>query len=211
MRRDMMDFLMSRDGRMGMPYMRDGRNPYGSRRRDRMRSREEYDDYEDDSARSRNSMGRYTRDGHHMPRGYYGEYGDTPFYVREDNMYDYGRGRDYSYGREYPDYGEDKLNKRELDEWIDKLLKELSPDEKEMLKFDKIIKRAKDMGIKFEKMTEDEFYVTVLMVFTDYKDSIGKSNLDMYIRIAKDWLCDPDAGVQYGEKLAAYYDYIVRA
>lgn len=207
------------------------------------RGRREERDY---ARRRRNSRGQFTRDyrmeedGHHYPREereYYGTYGDTPFYMRGGEMYDfasrrdyddYGRGRDYArrrdyargrrdygYGRDYNydygrDYGEDeKLDREEIDEWIEKLLKELSTDEKEMLKMDKVVKRATDLGIKFDKFDEREFYVTTLMVFTDYKQTLGKSNIDLYVRIGKDWLEDPDAEVRYGSKLAAYYDSIV--
>lgn len=37
----------------------------------------------------------------------------------------------------------------------------------------------------------------------------GKANTDMYLKMAKDFLEDKDAGVKFGEKLAAYYDNIV--
>ena len=34
-------------------------------------------------------------------------------------------------------------------------------------------------------------------------------NVDIYIRLAKDFLYDDDASVKYSEKLAKYYDEIV--
>ena len=74
---------------------------------------------------------------------------------------------------------------------------------------EKVIKRAYDMSIEFDKFSEEEFYVTVLMLYTDYKDTIGKGNAEIYIKLAKDFLCDEDAELQYGEKLAAYYEDIV--
>lgn len=212
-RGNMMDYLMSRDRRM-LP-------------RDYARERRENEmgmDYA--RSRRRNSRGQYMRDsryepymeedGHYgMGRGYYGSYGNTPFYVREEEMYgdrDYRRDRNYEkdYGYER-DYGEGKLSKRDIDEWVEDLMKQLATDEKEMFKIDKVVKKAEELGIKFDKFTENELYVTTLMFLTDYKSTLGKSNIDMYIRLAKDFLCDEDAGVRYGEKLAAYYDFIVCA
>jgi hypothetical protein len=55
---------------------------------------------------------------------------------------------------------------------------------------------------------EKEFEVAVLMVYTDYKRTIGK-NVDMAIRLAYDWLVDEDVAVKGAEKLAVYYDCIV--
>ena len=74
---------------------------------------------------------------------------------------------------------------------------------------EKVIKRANDMRIEFDKFSEEEFYVTVLMLYTDYKDTIGKGNAEIYIKLAKDFLCDEDAEVQKKKKLAAYYEGIV--
>ena len=34
-------------------------------------------------------------------------------------------------------------------------------------------------------------------------------NTDIYLKLAKAWLCDEDVALRYGEKLAAYHDYIV--
>ena len=72
-----------------------------------------------------------------------------------------------------------------------------------------IMKKAQEMGIKFDKFTEEEFYTTVLMLYSDYKSSLGTANADIYLKLAKDWLCDEDAEMQYGEKLAAYYESVV--
>ena len=145
--------------------------------------------------------------------GYFtGYYGGGEDYARSGRMRDYRYEEDYRMPRDYrdyADYGSERLERHEIDHWVEKLMKNLNPDEKEMLKMDKIMKKAQDMGIKFDKFSEDEFYVTVLMTYTDYKDTVGKSNIDMYVRLAKDWLCDEDTGVRYGEKLASYYDNVV--
>lgn len=153
------------------------------------------------------------RDGHYpMNEGhtYYpieamgtfnGYYGVPEDYARG------GRGRDYGY--DYAgDYGE-TLNKQELEHWKKKLMKEV--DEKDYKFFEKenIVQKAKQMGIQFDKFTEEELAVATLMMYTDYCKTLGSSNMDLYIRLAKDWLCDEDVEVQYGEKLAIYHDCIV--
>lgn len=119
-----------------------------------------------------------------------------------------GRYMDYGYGY---DYGEDEevLDERELMDWSKKLLKEVDQNYKDYFTVDNIEKKAKDLGIDFKEFTFSEFYTTVLMMFTDYFKTLGAGNMDTYLRLAKDWLCDEDAEVQYGEKLAKYYDEIV--
>ena len=223
-RNSMGRYMSRRDRGMDYGYGRDYRDyrdmEYGSRgsdytysRQGRERGRSDYEyDRGYDMAYDANDM--RGRDMHHMggrgetyypieAMGYFnGYYGGGHDMAR-------GRGRDYRDYGDYSDYGSDKLERKELDEWCEKLMRHLNPDEKEMLKMDKIMKKAQDMGIRFDKFSEDEFYIAVLMAFTDYKDTVGKSNIDMYIRLAKDWLCDEDAGVRYGEKLASYYDNIV--
>ena len=68
-----------------------------------------------------------------------------------------------------------------------------------------------EMGLKFDKFTMEEFMVTALMMYTDYCKTLGTANMEIYLRLAKEWLCDEDVAVKYGEKLATYYDYIVEA
>ena len=93
---------------------------------------------------------------------------------------------------------------------VEKLINELEHDEKEMFKMDRVLQRAKDMGIKFDKeYDEHEFYVTVLMSYTDYKKTIGKGNMEGSLSLAKEFLEDEDSPIKGGEKLAVYYDEIV--
>ena len=108
------------------------------------------------------------------------------------------------------DYGQgDYLEDDELMDWQDELLQEMEEKDKQLLKKDMIMKKAQEIGIKFDKFTEEEFYTTVLMLYSDYKSSLGTANADIYLKLAKDWLCDEDAEMQYGEKLAAYYESVV--
>lgn len=159
-------------------------------------------------------------------RELYGYYGDTPFEIRRnypmrDREMDYargGRGRDrnmdygdYNYNR--MDYGEDEtmLSKEELDEWIEELMQDFDAREKEMFKKEKIMKRAEDLSIKFDHFKPEEYYATVIMLYKDYKKTLGAANVDIYLRLAKDWLMDDDVEMKHGEKLAAYYDNVVMA
>ena len=131
-----------------------------------------------------------------------------------DYNYDYARGDyrrgDYA-GSDYAgDYGE-KLVKEELEEWKKKLMKEVDEKDHAFFTKDNIAQKAKQMGIKFDEFTEEELAVTALMMYSDYcktlKPMLG-SNMDVYIKLAKDFLTDPDASVKGGEKLAIYYDNI---
>lgn len=219
-------------------YMReDGRNPYGSRggyvsgRRPRRDRASEYDDGYDRAGYDREYDGRYDysedsryrdeRDYNYDERSreYRGYFGDNPFYLEQMDMpYDMRRGRDYRVGRGMTrgmfrggrrDYESHNMTAHDVEEWKEKLYRQLDDSDKESFKIEKIIKRASENRVDFSKFTEDEFYVTVLMMYTDYKNTLGKGNVDIYIRLAKDFLCDEDASVKYGEKLAVYYEEIV--
>ncbi|MCQ2076520.1 MAG: hypothetical protein MJZ20_05715 [Bacteroidaceae bacterium] len=168
----------------------DGRNPYGSR---------------GGYVTSRRPRG----DRADMDNAY--EY-EGSFRGGDHNMYDerymdgrrgYRGRRDYASGR--------RLDMRELEEWHKKLMSKVPDSSKEMLSEDKIMKKVKEHGIKMDKFTEDEFIVTVIMMFTDYWETAGRGNLDMYVKLAEDFLCDEDAALKGSEKLAAYYDNIVMA
>lgn len=152
-------------------------------------------------------------------RELYGYYGDTPFEIRRNYpMRDHARGEnrgyDYNYNRDYGmDYGEDEtmLSKEELEEWDEELMEKFDTREKEMFKKDKVMKRAEDLSIKFDHFKPEEYYTTVIMLYSDYKKTLGTANIDIYLRLAKDWLMDDDVEMKYGEKLAAYYDNVVMA
>ena len=187
-----MGFPYSMEGGRDMRDMRDMRNPYGSKvgyvtSRRPGRDRSEYGDqgYYSGEFRGRSGDHRSGRD-----RRDYGDYGDYNDYA----PYDYGGGY---------------LSKEELSRWEKKLYGEMEKGECEMLSREKIMKRAKEVGSKYDEFTEDEFVATVLMLYTDYCKTLGKANIDMYIKMAKDFLDDKDAGVKYGEKLTAYYDHVV--
>ena len=184
-------------------------------------------DYEMDGRDYRGGM-----DGHHQGmggyrpieamgyfNGYYGmpeeDYARGGRGSRMDYGYDMrgrGRGRDYGYdygdyGDDYGDYGE-TLSEKELEEWNKKLLGQLDEREKQVFSKDTIMQKAKSMGKPMEGFGEKELYVATIMIYTDYKSSIGM-NPDLAIKLAYDWLSDKDVAVKGAEKLAVYYDCIV--
>ena len=227
-RRRMMDYIMSRDGR----------NPYGSRggyvvsrdprdrrmmRRMGMRDRammggEDYNREEMDYDYDRPDM-MMRGDSHYEPievmgrfNGYYGSNED---YARGMREQDYNYGRDYGY-MPYPPYmmdyasqGSEYLSDRDLQMWADKLMKKVEDKDKQFLSRENIRKRADEMGIKFEKYSFEEFYVVVLMKYTDHCKTLGTANMDIYLKLAKDFLEDEDSSLKYGERLAAYYDFVI--
>lgn len=221
-------------------YMRrrrmDGRNPYGSRggyvttRRPRRDRNEDYRYDRDREYRGRRDHRedyepRYRRDYDDIDRSVdvVGYYGATPFSMRGRAGYD-----DYAYtsgisenvdrvdGYYYPpmppiyDYEGGYLTDDEMMHWQRRMKESLPESEAEGISREKVLKRAKDMGLEFDKFSENEFYTAFLMSYTDNYKTFGKSALDTYIRLAKNFLCDDDAGVRYGEKLATYYDAIVK-
>lgn len=133
--------------------------------------------------------------GGDMARGGRRDYGDY--------NYDMRGGRDYGY-----DFGE-MLEKEDAEEWAEKLKKEVDEKDKQFFSKEHLKKKAEEMGIKFDKFSFEDFMVTSLMVYTDFCKTLGSANMDLYLRLAKDWLMDEDVAVKYGRKLAAYYDYIV--
>ena len=173
--------------------MRDGRNPYGSRG-GYVRDSRGYD---------------YNYDGRMMDRRGYDYY---PFEVRgrvgsrypEDYNYDSDMRYDY-----YPRDGHSTMSEEELKHWGKKLLDEVNDKDRQYLKMESVIKKAEQMGIRFDEFTPYEYYITVLMMFTDYSKTLGTANYDIYIKLAKDWLCDEDVAAQYGKKLTAYYENVV--
>ena len=154
--------------------------------------------------------GRYDRGdmdyGYDMRRGNRGmDYNDMDYAGRDYAIYDQ-RGDYGYYGMDR--HGSDMLDERTLEMWSRELLNELEPMHQQKFKMDAVIKKAEEMGIRFDKFTPAEFYATVVMIASDFGKTVGMNNIDLITRMAKDWLCDPDAGVKYGKKLSAYYHHI---
>lgn len=197
---------------------RRNRNPYGSRGG--------YVDSRRDYAGRRMGTG---------PRGR--DYGQTPFeQMQERNRYDmnqdyndyadyndyemdYNDYGDYDYEMDYEqdyrrggrrDYGSNKLEKEDYQEWIGKLMEEVDHKDSEMFKKEKIMQKAQELGIKPEGFTMDDLYLTTIMMYTDYYKTLGNANISIYVKLAKDWLMDKDVSVKGSEKLASYYENIVK-
>ena len=206
-----------RRGDRGMDYgmypeMRDGRvirsyptiHPQGDYTGDM-----NYDMARGGDYRGRQMMG----DGHYM-HGRQSGYEPVEFMGYCQGYYgspdqDYGRRGDYGYDYGYPygDFGE-TLSEQELDEWCHKLKGQLDEREKQMFSKEMITQKAKQMGKQMEGFGEKELEVATLMVYTDYKNSIGQ-NPDLAVKLAYDWLTDKDVKVKGAQKLAVYYDEIV--
>lgn len=202
------------DRRMGRDYANDYPNRYSDSENQRLNSQRE-----EDYVRGRGY------DGHYEPieimgrfNGYYGGAEDYSRGMREQ---DYNYGRDYGYMPYYPpymmDYGYDRdyaqggeyMPDKDIKMWADKLMRDVEEKDKQFLSKENIRKRADEMGIKFDKYSFEEFYVTVLMKYTDHCKTLGTANMDIYLKLAKDFFEDPDTALRYGEKLAAYYYDIV--
>lgn len=212
-RRAMRDRNMNEDYNYEHDYRGYGDNQYSSQRGntsssqyDHERGRRDYErggQYDGGSRYPFMVEGEFARyDAHHYP----------PYYM-QDPRYDYanrGGRRDYNMDYRY-DYGNGMLEDEDIEEWSEKLKKEVEDKDKQFFSKENIKKKAMEMGLKFDKFTMEEFMVTALMMYTDYCKTLGTANMEIYLRLAKDWLCDEDVAVKYGEKLATYYDYIVEA
>lgn len=146
---------------------------------------------------------------------YRSDYRNGPMHFESDRRYDVmdeRRRRSSTTGRYMRDRhmtGDEKLPEEDIERWTKSLLSEMEERDRQQLKMDTVMKRAQDMGISFEKFTPEEFYVTVVMLHTDFSKALPAQPMDTYIKMAKAWLCDPDAAKRYGKKLAAYYEEIV--
>lgn len=201
------------DRRMGRDYANDYPNRYSDSENQRLNNQ-----------REESYMRGREYDVHYEPieimgrfNGYYGNAEDYARGMREQD-YNYGRDygympyppymMDYGYGRDYAQGGE-YLSDKELKMWADKLMRDVEEKDKQFLSRENIRKRADEMGIKFDKYSFEEFYVVVLMKYTDHCKTLGTANMDIYLKLAKDFFEDPDTALRYGEKLAAYYYDIV--
>lgn len=180
------DRAMRRDMRRNMQDMRDRHYSYGRdyHYNDMAESRGRYDyaTYQNrDNARD-------YRDNQRV-REYNGSYGNTPFEMTSREDY--------------------KLERDDIDLWVEKLIRELEQDEKSTFRMETVIRKAKELGERFDNYNEDELYAATLMIYTDYKNRLGKNNIDMAIKLARDFLNDKDSALQGAEKLATYYDCII--
>lgn len=115
----------------------------------------------------------------------------------------------YGYGRPYNSYGSmdyssgEKEYKEDIKKWIERLKRY----DKFGMTMDQLIQHSKQMGVKYDTYSEEEFYATYLMAMSDYK-TIG-NDPNLYITVAKDFLEDEDSALKGSEKLCAYYYTII--
>lgn len=126
-------------------------------------------------------------------------YGDRRSYGDRNDYRSYDDSRRRDYGRE-----------DNLEVWKHRLMREIDEKGKQMFRMDSFMKRAEDMGIRFERFSPEELHVTAVMLYSDFAEALGNMPVDIYIKMAKAWLCDPDAAVRYGDKLEAYQKHIVQ-
>ena len=176
-----------------MRYPRDGRMPHSGYMPRRPMRNDRGGDYNYDYDQPR--MGRNS------------EYGGENYDMRSDMRYDdYERHYDFEYNQ-YDGKGME-LSRREMKMWEKKME---NSDGTHGLKFkeEQILPIAQQHCIKFGKdFTEDEFVMTVNMMYSDYCKVLG-GDMQLYVKMAKAFLCDDDFDGTGSEKLALYYRYIV--
>lgn len=211
------DFL-SRD--MREMRSRDRRNPYGSRGGYIMNDRRGHDYAYD-------RMGDMARDGQYSDAQGYRNYGRSIYptglssnqYARQldrnsdyygdmtrrvgyfdyntyDQAYDMRDGRDMDHNF--------KLTPTEIRKW-DKELKRTIRNGG--MSVDQIQQMAQQLGIRFEEFTPELLTVTANMIESDYGETL-KGDPMLYVKLAKDFLCDEDFDGTPEEKAYLYYTAI---
>ena len=181
-------------------YLRDRARRRSRRRRDSMdharrrgRSYDRYDRAEYDS------MGNRRSDSGYMDSRYDRHYEHPGQYMYPTA---YGVGH-YIYGPDGCDYDDTREYHKELEEWMHKLKRH----DRFGVPKEEILKKAKDMGVKFNDFDEMEFYVVYLMMISDFKHIANDPH--QYLAMAKEWLEDDDIKRRGSEKVCAYLYAIV--
>lgn len=106
----------------------------------------------------------------------------------------------------------DKLTPQEIQKWMDNLESD-SGERGPMWSKEEIEAVAKKEGIKFDEFSLEDLWATANLLYSDFCQTGEAFNVDrpaFYISLAKNFLVDPDAIGEGGEKkLAAYYEHIV--
>ena len=123
--------------------------------------------------------------------------------------YDYARG-----GGDRADYGEEmRLTKHDMMMWKEKME---NPDGSygEHFTSTQIKQAVQSLGVQMNGYNEKELCLAANMLYSDYSEVLKpfiprEKEAVIYVNMARAFLDDPDAAVQGGEKLAAYYYAIV--
>lgn len=212
--------------------LRDRRNPYGSRggyvtsdRRGRdygyggmgdMARNGQYSHQQSD----RNYGGQdYARGGGsnqysgQSGRDYYGDMNTRRTGFFDYNTYDErGRDRNYDMRGDYNDYdmrrdyGEEeyKLSPTEIRKWE----KELKRTGGNKVSVEQIHQIAQQQGIRFDEFSPELLTVVTNMIESDFGETL-KGDIMLYVKLAKDFLCDDDFDGTPEEKAYLYYNTIV--
>ena len=185
--------------------IRDGRIPYGSQGgyvRDHRYGNDSRTDYNYDYA-ERNREYDY-RNNYESRNSDYNRYPEQ--YVEYHRpMYDYGmRNRDYNYDYRMDYDHMEKEYHEELKKWTEKLKQK---DNRIRVNKEQVMRQAKNMNVRFEDYTEEEFYAVYLMMIADYPNVTNDYNV--YLSMAKNWLEDDDVKVKGSDKLCTYLYEIV--
>lgn len=188
------------------------RNDYrrsGGEYRGNIEYRGDYAEYDDearyDGRQGVKGTGRYGIGGSR----YYGRRSDRAGSDYADyNDYDYARG-----GNDYHGGGEMHLTKHDMMMWKEKME---NPDGSygEHFTSTQIRQAVQSLGVQMNKYSEKELCLAANMLYSDYSEVLKpfiprEKEAVIYVNMARAFLDDPDAAVQGGEKLAAYYYAIV--
>ncbi len=189
---------------------RDMRNPYGSRGGYVVSDKRGY------SSADRNSTREYGTGDYN--RGYYGhDYESGSRSGEYDREYNANYGYDMSYnpvqrsgyfnyntygGRDYAENNY-RLTPTEIRKWDKELKTEGAP-----FSTDQVRQIAQQHGIRFDEFTPELLTAVANMMYTDYKDTV-KGDISMFVKLAKDFLCDEDFDGEPEEKAYLYYTAIV--
>lgn len=211
--------------------MRDGRNPYGARGgyvSSRKRSRDRAMDMNYDMNRGYKNRGYdrpmdmeydYTKYNSGYDSRYDREYGHqdryTPYERHRESyrpmdyeMYGYGIGgiRPIHGNYMYQDYAHEDMEKEykeDLHEWIEKLKKK----DRFGLTKEQVVDKGRQMGVRYDKFNEMEFYAIYLMLVSDFKQVSNDPHY--YLALTKEWLEDDDVEMKGSDKVCAYLYSIV--
>lgn len=189
------DYLADR--RMRKNYdMRMRERDYRNREYDYRDYRPEERDYRDYNTNYRDYDVNYRMSDTHMPYDNYRL--KSGYYDNEERYHPYEYERDYKQGSE----------KEEWDNDLHKWCEELKQYDIFNLSKEEIIKKAKEMNVKFDNYDEKEFITTYYMLMSDFPNIY--TSPQQYLSLAKMWLNDKDIKRKGSEKLCAYYYTIVK-
>lgn len=183
-------------------YLRDRARRRARRMRDRaydharMRHGRDYARYDRSES---DFMGTYRADSRNMDSRYDRHYESGGQYMHP-TAYEVGH---YIYGPDGRDYDDSNEYHKELEEWI----RNLKRYDRFGLPKEEVLRKAKEMGVKFHDFDEAEFYAIYLMHISDYPKNANEPHT--YLSMAKDWLEDKDAKRRGSEKVCAYLYAIV--